>query len=348
MQTAVRKFEREIDLIFEKVYTVNESMSTFERKVLIQGFEDGLNEGLGSWLGKAFAKTKNFFTGLPDKAKDLYQKGKELASKAWNWIKDLAVKIGTAIKNGFNTAVNWVTTNFKKFTEWVSDTYNKAIEGVKSAWQKFKGKVAQFSDWCVDMWNKLVVNVKELVKKTREKLSALGAKISEWVANSWEKIKEVAEKAKNSTIEAFRKLGEWVSNALKTGLTKAGEIARGVLLVCMWPFNKLWELVKKIPALAQKLVQIITNYINSEIEDFKRAYAEEMERYRQSKLTPPTPPSTPNQDEPNVDLTLPEDDEMSDDEAARNLDEIKRKLAERQNESNSYRRSRIKGFKNFK
>lgn len=343
----LRRFEYEIESIFEKVYSVNESISSIEKKALIQGFEDGLNEGLGSWLGKAFAKTTNFFRGLPDKAKSWYNTGKKYATKAWNWIKDLAGKIADGIKNGFNAAVNWCTTNFKKFTEFVSNTYNGAIEGIKTAWTKFSGKIAQFSDWCVDMWHKLVDNVKSLVKTTKEKILALGTKISEWVSNSWEKIKEIAEKAKNSTVEAFKRLGEIVSNGLRTGLKKAGQIAHAALLICAWPFTKLLELIKKIPGLFQKLTKIISDYIKGEIEDFKRAYGEEMERYRLSKL-PPTPPSN---DEPTVDLNLPEtEDEFSDEDAAKSLEEIKRKYAQKYENINHFEshKSKVKRIKNFR
>ena len=342
MQFEVRKFEKEIDLIFEKVYSVNESISSVERQALIRGFEDGLNEGLGSWLGTAFGKATNFFKSLPDRAKSWYNTGKKYATQAWNWIKDLAMKIANGVKEGFKTAVNWCTTNFKKFVEYVTNAYYSAIEGIKSAWQKFSGKIAQFSEWCVDMWHKLVENVKSLVKTTKDKLLALGGRLSEWLSESWAKIKEYAEKAKNSTIEAFKRLGEIVYNALSTGLKKAGQIASAILLVCAWPFTKLLEMVKKIPSLFQKLVKIISDYIKSEIEDFKRAYGEEMERYKQSKLLPPTPPSN---DGPNVDLSLPEiTDEISDDEAAAELAELKRKYSEKYE---SYQFGKIKKFKNF-
>jgi phage-related protein len=351
MQFEVRKFEKEIDLIFEKVYSVNESISSIEREALIKGFEDGLNEGFGSWLGTALGKTTNFFKSIPDKAKDFYQKGKKYATQAWEWIKDLSIKIADGVKKGFETAVNFCTTNFKKFTDWLSNTYNNAIEGIKAAYEKFKGKIADFSEWCVDLWNRMIENVKSLVKSTKEKLLAMGERISEWVSNSWNTIKDYAERAKNSTVEAFRKLGEMVSNGLKSGFKKAGEIASMVLLVCAWPFSKLFELVKKIPSLFQKLVKIVSDYIKSEIEDFKRAYGEEMDRYRLSKNTPPEPPT----DGPTVDLSLPEDEEiMSDEEAANSLSEIKRKLAAKRNENfikhfenhNTINR-RIKKFRNF-
>lgn len=345
------KFEQEIDSIFEKVYSLNESITSLERKSLIQGFEDGLKEGLGSWLGSALGKTTNFFRGLPDKAKGWYQKGKNYASQAWNWVKDLANKIVNGVKTGFSNAINWCSTNFKKFTEMVSNAYNTAIEGIKSAWQKLSGKISEFSDWCVDMWNKLVENVKSLVKKTKEKLLSLGSKISDWVSSSWQKIKEYAENAKNSTIEAFRKLGEKVSNGLKSGLKKAGEIASAVLLICAWPFSKLIELVKKIPSLWQKLVAIITNYIKSEIEDFKRAYGEEMERYKQSKIDRNTSISTTTES-PNVDLNLPEEEEMSDEEASKSLAELKKKYAAKYENIKNFgqyqtKKVVIKKFRNF-
>lgn len=346
---SVKKFEFEIDSIFERVYTVNESLSSLERNALIKGFEDGLNEGFGSWFGGALGKTVNFFKGVPDKLKSWYDTGKKYAAKAWDWIKDLASKIANGIKNGFNTALNWCTTNFKKFSEWITSTYYTAIEGIKSAWQKFKGKIADFSEWCLDLWSKLVENVKNLYQKTKEKLLALGSKISEWVSNAWEKIKEIAEKAKNSTIAAFKRLGEIVSNALSAGLKKAGEIASAALLICLWPFAKLIELVKKVPSLWQKLVKIVSDYIQSEIADFKRAYGEEMERYRLSK-NPPKPPV--NNDEPNVDLNLPEidDTEMSDEEAENRLAEIKRRYADkmaRRNEGYTNKLRNIKNFRNF-
>lgn len=348
----VKRFEYEINLIFEKVYSVNESISSIEREALIRGFEDGLNEGFGSWLGTTLGKTTNFFKGLPDKAKGLYQTGKKYASQAWEWIKDLSIKIADGVKKGFQTAVNFCTTNFKKFTEWLSNTYNTAIEGIKSAYEKFKGKITDFSEWCVDLWNRMVENVKSLVKSTKEKLIAMGERISEWASNSWETIKDYAERAKNSTVEAFRKLGEMVSNGLRNGLKKAGEISSAILLVCAWPFSKLFELVKKIPSLFQKLVTIVSNYIKSEIEDFKRAYGEEMANYRLSKNKPPLPPT----DGPTVDLSLPEGDEeiMSDEEAANSLSEIKKKLAAKRNENfikhfenHNTINKRIKKFRNF-
>lgn len=349
----VKKFEYEIDLIFEKVYSVNESITSLERKSLIQGFEDGLKEGLGSWLGSALGKTTNFFKGLPDKAKGLYQTGKKYASQAWNWIKDLSIKIVDGVKKGFETAVNFCTTNFKKFTDWLSNTYNNAIEGIKAAYEKFKGKIADFSEWCVELWNRMTENVKSLVKSTKEKLLAMGERISEWLSSSWNTIKDYAERAKNSTVEAFRKLGEMVSNGLKYGFKKSGEIASMVLLVCTWPFSKLFELIKKIPSLFQKLVKIVSDYIKSEIEDFKRAYGEEMDRYRQEKISKNKPPQPPI-DGPNVDLSLPDEEEMSDEEANNSLAEIKRRLAAKRNESfikhfenHNIKSRRIKKFRNF-
>jgi len=88
----------ELDIIYQNVYKMNESLSREDFDILRAGFEDGINEGFGKWLGTiagkvskgardAWAGTKNFANKAIDKTKDLYKRGKEWAEEAWEKLK---------------------------------------------------------------------------------------------------------------------------------------------------------------------------------------------------------------------------------------------------------------------
>lgn len=111
-----------IGKIWNEVYSVNESMTTLERKELIRGFEDGVNELFGKWAAKAMnfkdklvGGAKNAFSSMAAKGKEYYEKGKQLAGEAWEKMKEFAGSVMQKIKESYGKAVEAISTGYQNF-----------------------------------------------------------------------------------------------------------------------------------------------------------------------------------------------------------------------------------------
>ncbi len=96
-----------LDRIYNEVYRTNEANSE-DRKIIIAGFEDAINEGIGKWLGKAAGSiasapskigkaVKTTWDTISNKTKDLYNKGVEKGKEVVANVKDWFKRTGEAI-----------------------------------------------------------------------------------------------------------------------------------------------------------------------------------------------------------------------------------------------------------
>lgn len=289
-----QKQRDEIEKIYNEVYSVNESLDVHERRMLIQGFEDTINEGIGSFLGKVAGKTKSFFKGndskkgifgrIGDKSKELYNKGKEMAGKVWNSITEFFDGVVTKLKEGLNNAKEWVLNKYEKFKEVLSKVYTNAKISILNAYETMKDKMKEFGQVCSKIWDNILNSTKELITNIKEKFISLKDKFSEWLEKNKQSLMETATRLKESSIATLVRLGEKLRMALTSTKNRISQISTIVLSICSAPLIYLVNGIKKIPTLYINAIERIKNFIKNEIEDFKLAYSTEMARESFGKI----------------------------------------------------------------
>lgn len=282
----VNNLTRKINSIFEQVYSINESISVDEKRQLVLGFEDGINELFGG-LGKFGAKVNKFFKSTTDKAKstydsmvnkgkEYYEKGKQLAGDAWNSMINFGKKVLTRIEQGYNKAVDLVISNYNSFVEAVKNTYQQAVDLVIEAYDKMKSKAEAFEEYFKGLYNDVLAKTTKLIADTKRKMMETGDKVNNWIQANKESITKNKEMAKQSGIDAMRQLSEMVSNVLEKSKKGAGEIASIAFFICVAPIVLLIEGVKKIPTIYNSAIEITKKFVQDEIADIKTQYQDEM------------------------------------------------------------------------
>lgn len=272
----------ELDNIYDQVYMVRESLSEEESRIFIAGFEDGINEGIGKWLGKAAGwisdipnKVRKGAKWLGDKARDLYGKGKEWAKKAVDKLKGWMSAAGEKIRGWVSDAGKWISEKYELFVEKMKSVFSAMSKKIVELWEATKEKSKAFWEATKSFFSKMVDSIKSGYKSVKEKLSKMGAGISEWVKKNWVKLKEGLANAKD-------KLGDLYRRALEA-IKKGGAAAKKWLgVVALWliikPAKKVSEFFRKIPELYREYSGRLKAFIDKEILDFKIGFEEGAKR----------------------------------------------------------------------
>lgn len=286
----------EMDRIFDEVYSINESIDGSSRVDFQRGFEDGINELFGGGLGRLAAKTQKFFTGLKgkasdaydrskqavsnavDKSKEFYQKGKEMAGRAWDAVVEFKDKVVAKVKEGFARASEAISNGWASFRAAISNAYAKSVEAISEAWSKMKEKGSAFADAVSKIWGSIIDKTKEMISSMKQRFVSMKEKFSEWLSNSRGSLMKSVSNSKNSVIGAFKLLGEKVSAAV-AGIAKgASAIASVVLFICTYPMVLAVKGLKAIPVAYKRAIDAVKGFIEREMEEMKTAYREEMAR----------------------------------------------------------------------
>jgi phage-related protein len=290
--------EKQINHIFEQVYTLNESLSVYERRALVLGFEEGLNQiineefwrskkdsdsgasgSIGNVAGNLWRGVKNIGSGIKkgydtavEKGKELYNQGKELAKKAWTSIKEFGAAVADGIKTAYNKSVDFVVTNYNNFKQALVEAWNTAGEEMKAAYETMKEKAAELGEAVRGIWANMMEKTREFVAKTKAKMIAAKDSIAEWIKSNKASIEKNIEEAQKSTIEGMNSLAKMAKDALN----KAGKVALNIgavaLFICVWPIVKVIEGIKAIPGIYTVAVEATKNFLKAEIGKIKSEF----------------------------------------------------------------------------
>jgi len=275
-----------LNKIFEQVYGVNEGLSIYEKKALVQGFEDGIMEGffgnVARKVGKAVGKTKKFVSDTYDKGKklvdDSYEKGKELAKKAWNNVKDFVVSIKNKIQNGFNDAINYVLKSYNDFKNKIIEVYNSVINDMLSAYNSLKDKSKELANGILEAIN----SFKEQLKKQKDLLikNFINKKDNfiKFVTDNYNNLVEVAKSNIKSGYKKLQEVGKKsleILNSIKNGAITVAKVSGYVIaMIVVGSVQLIGYIGKTIYNKSQELYDISKEQLKSLVEDIASIPAE--------------------------------------------------------------------------
>lgn len=273
---------RRINRIYDQVYSLNESLSNEERRYLILGFEDGINE---EFIGRALGKARNFLKGSAKKAKqaynymskkgeEYYNRGKKLAGDAWKSMKEFGDKIIKSVESGFNKAVESVVSSYNSFVSGIRSTYEGVVNSISEAYKKMKEKSEAFKEYLKGVYNDIIAKTSKLISDTKNKISEAGENMDKWMKENKESLSKKAREVKNSGIESMVKLSNIISDILDRSKKTAKDILGISVFICVAPIVLIVEGVKRIPGIYDYVVKMVNEYVNKQIEEYKQVTSE--------------------------------------------------------------------------
>jgi len=272
----------EIDLIYQKVYKLNESLSKEDFELLSAGFEDGINEGIGKWLGKAAGiisdipnKIRKGATNVSDKAKDIYKKGKEFAKTAIDKIKNWMSETGEKMKVWISDASKFISEKYDLFVQKIQEAFSSMGKKLVEFWEATKEKSKALWEATKNLFEKISDSIKKGYQSIKDKLSKMGEDISEWVKSNWEKLKEGYGNMTDKLSELYQKALDTIR---KGGSSSKKWISIIALKMVINPAKKIAKLFSKIPLLYKEYMGKLRKLINNEIQEFKLGFEEGAKR----------------------------------------------------------------------
>ena len=271
------KLKTELDLIYDQVYMIKESMSAGDSAAFIAGFEEGIDEGIGKWLGKATgwlsdvpSKIKKGAGAIGDKARELYGKGKEFAAKAVEKIKEFARRAIDGLKEKMSQAGQWISEKFESFVAKMREAFDTLGKKLAELWEATKDKSAKFWEATKGLFDKMVEAIKKGYHSTKDGLANMGGRISDWVSENWEKLKSAGTGAKDRLTLIYNR----ALDALRRGGGAAGKWLGAVALFLSTKFADIKRWLAKIPDLARRFHSMIKDFIEKQMLDFKIGFEE--------------------------------------------------------------------------
>lgn len=269
--------KKELDLIYEQVYMIKESMSSSDSDAFAAGFEDGISEGIGKWLGKATgwlsdvpSKIKKGAGAIGDKARELYGKGKEFAGKAVDKIKEFARRAIDGLREKMSQAGQWISEKFESFAAKMREAFDSVGKKLAELWEATKDKSAKFWEATKGLFEKMVGAIKKGYQSAKEGLAKMGRGISEWVSRNWERLKAAGAEAKDRLGVLYNR----ALDALRRGGDAAGRWIGAVALFLSTKFADIKSWLAKIPDLARRFHSMVKGFIEKQILDFKLGFEE--------------------------------------------------------------------------
>ena len=283
----------ELDRIYEMVYTMNEANED-DKRILIAGFEDAINEGIGKWLGKVAGKV----AGAPSKigkavkkgAVDLYNKGKELGNKAVSAVKDFFKKTGEKISSMLDQWGTKIKEGWAKFTEWCKSTYDKIGDSLVQFWQAVKDKSEGLVDTLTVFWLNMKNKLRLAYESTKKRFVQFGGDLVKWVTDNWDKLKEWSSTKYEGAMEWLRLKYDAAIEALRAGKGKVADAAKWIATwLAIKPYTWIAEKIKRIPEIYKQFKV----WLEKQAMEFKLGFEETAGRpFDRAKgfIIPPTFP----------------------------------------------------------
>jgi len=297
-------FKKQIDSIYEKLYSINESLSSENSKELIRGFNDGIKEGyelfneninnLNEWnpfksVAKGVGIAKGATKGLWNQGKqavastgnaisNVYQQGKQLATEIWGKIQTMIQKIS----KGISSAATWIVKQPGEIKTKLTAVMNEALDELKSAYDAFKDKAEEFKTSITKFWDTMKTNVTTTIKNAKDALVKAGIATEEtakqWILNNKIAITTAAQELQQSSVAWMKTAGKKVLEGLTAvgngTLTALKFIFKAVIIMFITPFHVLYLGIKQIPDLYAKSKDVIEAGINKLGESWMEAETE--------------------------------------------------------------------------
>jgi len=263
----------ELDLIYQNVYRLNESLSKEDFDLLKAGFDDGINEGIGKWLGKA----AGFISSIPskigkaakfvgDKTSDLYRRGKAWAGRAMDKVKTWMGDTYEKISGWISDAGKWISDKYEVFTKKMGEAFSAMGKKLVEFWEATKEKSKAFWEATKNLFKRISESIVKGYQSAKARLLKMGAGISEWVKKNWIRLKEGVEDLGDKFADLYRR----AIDAIKKGGAAVKKWIRIIALrVVIIPANKAIKWLKKVPALYKEYMDRLRKFIDKEILDFK-------------------------------------------------------------------------------
>lgn len=269
--------ESKIDRIYKQVYAVNESITSDQRKQLIIGFEDGINEFFGKWAASAMnlkdklvGGAKQAWSNMAAKGKEYYEKGKKLAGDAWESMKQFADGVLQRVKDAYAKAVDVIATSYQSFKVSVSKAYQDALVSIKQSYESMKDKAQAFGEACKGIWSDILEESALLIQATKERLNSMKEKAGEWFDKNKADLEKSVAEAQASSIDSLKKAGEMAKEAMSKATKTAAEIGCVCVFICISPIIGLVNGVKAIPSVYDSAVEMVKNFVEKEVSEYNQ------------------------------------------------------------------------------
>ena len=274
--------KNELDIIYQSVYKMNESLSPEDFDILISGFEDGINEGLGKWLGSMAGKVSNAWTGTKkfasqsiDKTKDLYRRGRKYATDAWEKLKTWVEETTLTIKGKIEDATKWVSTKFNTFIEKIASLYKDITSKIKEAWSSLSDKSSKFFEAIRSMFKNLMTSISKAIKGAVEKFIVMKDELVNWVKTNWTMLKKWVIDTKDGVLGGLSNIFNKAIEAIKGGSGATVKYAKIIAtFIIIKPALMIANGVRKIPALYREYINRLKYFVKNEIEGFRIGFEE--------------------------------------------------------------------------
>jgi len=273
----------QLDRIYNDVYRTNETNSE-DRKIIIAGFEDAINEGLGNWLGKATGSIasapgkigkslRTTWDTISNKTKDLYnkgvEKGKEVVLKVKDWFKET----GETISRNIGEWGNRLKSGWANFTEWCKKTYYNIGLSLVGFWEATKDKAGDFANAISKFWSDMTEKIKNAYKSTIEKMAELGGNASKWVKENWKSLKEWGSDKYEGAVEWLReKYNDALEFIVNATNTTGSKLKKAISFIAAWtvikPYTWIKDKIEKIPALYESFKK----WLEVQAKEFKLGF----------------------------------------------------------------------------
>jgi hypothetical protein len=275
---------RKVRRIYDNVYSMNENMMVSERRALIQGFEDGLNEG---WFSNVMGKAGKFAKSVKDGVKNAYNTGKKLAGEVIDNVKAFINGIVDDIKRKYKDARKVIIDNYNEYKEKIKNAYDDAMKEIAHGWNELKDKGERMVNSIKTTISEMVYEAKLEAAKAAEIIAESPSITKRWITENKKSLTEIA----NELIKKGKKIGKVILRGI-------GELTLAPIVITYLLFEGSYKLIvfahknttAKIPELYKlglTAIQERSEKIKAEyeagIENFKKEYNGVSESFRYLK-----------------------------------------------------------------
>lgn len=274
-----------LDRIYNDVYRTNEASSE-DRKIIIAGFEDAVNEGIGKWLGKAAGSIasapskigkaiRTSWDTISNKTKDLYNKGVEKGKEVVANVKDWFKRTGEDISKKIGEWGDRIKSRWASFTDWCKKTYYGIGLSLLGFWEATKDKAGEFASVISKFWSDMTEKIKNAYARTIEKMAELRKNASKWVKENWKSLKEWGSEKYEGAVEWLRtKYNAALEFILKAANASGKGLKKAISFIAAWtvikPYTWIKDKIEKIPALYDSFKK----WLEKQANEFKLGFEE--------------------------------------------------------------------------